>query len=180
MCALIRALQRAALWCAGVENHAEIAAIMSPPQYLGHPAALVQRALSGRFAIGSGIERQVADFYLPYARAANFPWKSHALWFYSQMVRWGEMAPSAANAALAAQSFRPDLYRNALLPLGVPIPKADYKSDGLVSGPVLIATDNGPLEMGPDAFFDGKIFDPERLDDYIASQRHGYDFILDI
>ena len=171
--ALIRALHGAALWCADAENHTEIAAIMSPPHYLGHPAALVERALSGRLAIGGGIERQVADFYLPYARAANFPWKSHALWFYSQMVRWREVGPSAENAALAARSFRPDLYRNALLPLGVPIPKADYKSDGVVSGPVLIGADNGPLEMGPDAFFDGKIFDPHRLDDYIASQRFG-------
>jgi len=169
--ALIRALHQGALWCADAENHAEIAAIMSPPHYLGHPAALVQRALSGQLAIGGGVERKVADFYLPYARAANFPWKSHALWFYSQMVRWGEVAPSAENAALAAESFRPDLYRNALLPLGVPIPKADYKSDGLVSRPVLIEADNGPLEMGPDAFFDGTVFDPDRLDDYIASQR---------
>ena len=171
--ALIRALHGAALWCADAENHPEIAAIMSPPHYLGHPAALVERALSGRLAIGGGIERQVADFYLPYTRAANFPWKSHALWFYSQMARWREVGPSAENAALAARSFRPDLYRNALLPLGVPIPKADYKSDGLVSGPVLIEADNGPLEMGPDAFFDGKIFDPDRLDEYIASQRFG-------
>ena len=169
--ALVRALHRAALWCADTDNHAEIAAIMSPPHYLGHPAALVQRALSGRLAVGGGLERQVPDFYLPYARAANFPWKSHAQWFYSQMVRWGEVAPSAENAALAAQSFRPDLYRHALSPLDVPIPKADYKVDGLVTGPVRIEADNGSLEMGPDAFFDGRIFDPSRLDDYIASQR---------
>ena len=167
---LIRALHGAALWCADADNHAEVAAIMSPPHYLGHPAALVQRALSGRLAIGGGIERQVNDFYIPYARAANFPWKSHAQWFYSQMVRWGEVAPSSENATLAAQSFRPDLYRAALLPLGVPVPKGDYKPDGLVSGTVLIDAENGPLEMGPDAFFDGQIFDPERLQAYIASQ----------
>ena len=37
------------------------------------------------------------DFFSPFARSATFPWKSHAAWFYSQMVRarqtaWNRMA----------------------------------------------------------------------------------------
>jgi NitT/TauT family transport system ATP-binding protein len=169
--ALIRALHRAALWCADGANHAEIAAILAAPVYLAQPAALISQALSGRLAIGGGEESQVPDFYLPHARAANFPWKTDALWFYSQMVRWGEIAASPENAARAAASFRPDLYRAALRPLAAPVPRIDDKPLAAAQGPVTLDTENGPLPIGPAGFFDGHVFDPSHLDDYIASQR---------
>jgi NitT/TauT family transport system ATP-binding protein len=172
--ALMRAIHRAALWCAETANHPEIASIMSGPHYLGQPAEIVARALDGRFDIGNGVIRTAPDHFVPYAGAANFPWKSHALWYYSQMVRWGEVAHTAANAATALACFRPDLYRQVLGSLGVPTPLADFKVEGSVAEPTAIPSSPEGLTLLPDGFFDGIAFDPDRLDSYIESQRATY------
>ena len=169
--AIIRSVYQAGLWCADPANHAETAQLMSNSTYLNAAPEIVERALSGMLDIGGGTTLHVPDHFIPHASAANFPWKSHALWYYSQMVRWGEVDPSPANAAIAAACFRPDLYRDALAPLGTTVPAADYKIDGARATAGEIAGRGGPLAMGPDRFFDGQIFDPEALDGYIARQR---------
>jgi two-component system, oxyanion-binding sensor len=150
---LIRAVHAAALWCSDAAHHAEAAQILSQPSYLDNPASLIERALTGQLRTGAG-QRDVPDFFVPYERAANFPWKSHALWYFSQMVRWGQVAYSPENAALAAASFRPDLHRAALEGMPAAIPEEDYR------------------QIGPDSFFDGHGFDPDRLEEYIKSQRY--------
>ena len=146
--AVIRAVHRAGIWCQDSANHTEAADILARPVYLDLPAEIVGRSLSGRLDVGGSTIRTVPGFFAPHAGDANFPWKSHALWYYSQMVRWGEVAASPANAEIAAGCFRPDLYRAAL---GAGVPEADYKAD--------------------DQFFDGRAFEPTKLDDSIQSQR---------
>lgn len=169
--ALIRAIYHAGLWCADPANQDEAARIMSGVAYLDTSKEIVARALTGMLDIGMGVTRHVADHFIPHAYAANFPWKSHALWYYSQMVRWGEVAASTENAAMAADCFRPDLYRAALAPIGAAVPSADYKVDGARAAATDIDALNGTLAAGPDLFFDGKIFDPSAVDSYIAGQR---------
>ena len=169
--AIVRAVYQAGLWCADPANHAEAAQLMSGSAYLNAAPEIVERALTGMLDIGGGVIRHVPDHFIPHASAANFPWKSHALWYYSQMVRWNEVDPSPANAAIAAACFRPDLYRDALAPLGAAVPVADYKVDGARATAGEIPARSGTLAMGPDRFFDGQIFDPEALDPYIAGQR---------
>jgi len=132
--ALLRALHRAAEWCADPANRNALATLMAGPAYLARPAEWMLPALSGALRLGGGERRVVEDFFIPLARAATFPWKSHALWFYSQMVRWGQVAHSAANAALARDTYRPDLYRAALKPLGVALPGANAKVEGALTG----------------------------------------------
>lgn len=167
---LIRAVHYAAVWCGESANHAEIAEIMAAPHYLGLPAELILPALNGQFDIGGGVAASVPDHFVPYAKAANFPWTSHAAWFYSQMVRWGEVEHTAERARAAAMTFRPDVYRSALAPLGVPMPVADSKVEGLLAVPTEVAATSGTVVIGPDGFFDGVPFDPELVDSYIAAQ----------
>ncbi|WP_332687733.1 CmpA/NrtA family ABC transporter substrate-binding protein [Devosia sp.] len=169
--AMVRAIYLAGTWCTDPANHAEAARIMAAPAYLNADEAIVGRALTGMLDIGGGMVRHVSDYFIPHAGAANFPWKSHALWYYSQMVRWGEVSASAAHAEIAAACFRSDLYRTALAPLDVAVPVADNKTDGTRNTTGTIAAQNGSLTMGPDLFFDGQVFDPDALDAYIASQR---------
>lgn len=168
--AIIRAVYRAGQWCADPANHAETAQIMSGSAYLNAAPEIVARALSGMFDIGGGSLRHVPDYFIPHASAANFPWKSHALWYYSQMVRWGEVTESRANAVTAAAAFRPDLYRVALASLGAAVPLADYKTDGTHTEATEIPAQNGAVTVGPDRFFDGRIFDPDTLSAYILGQ----------
>lgn len=162
--AVIRAVYRAGLWCANAANHREAAKIMSGSNYLNAAPEIVMRALSGSLDVGNGELRQVPDFFVTNARAANFPWKSHALWYYSQMVRWGETEASRSGAAIASASFRPDLFRHALQPLGVPVPQDDYKIDGLHAEAYSAPAQDGSITLGPNLFFDGKIFDPLNLE----------------
>ena len=167
---VIRAIYRAGIWCSDPANLEEAAGIMAGAAYLNHPRGIVERALTGMLDAGGGRVRHVPDYFITHASAANFPWKSHALWYYSQMVRWGEVSQSANNATVAAGTFRPDLYRAALAPLGAAAPAADYKTDGERKQPGPLPAGPSSLILGPDLFFDGSVFDPDRLDSYIASQ----------
>lgn len=170
LAALLRALYRASEWCGDKQNLDEIARILSVPDYLGQTAEVLLRGLSGQLLLAAGEKRQVDDFFIPHARAATFPWQSHALWFYSQMVRWGQVTHSADNARLAAQCYRPDLYRAALTPQGAPVPSANAKVEGALRVSTPVGVTKGMLSLGPDGFFDGQVFDPDDLDRYIIAQ----------
>lgn len=143
LAALIRALYRAALWCERPENHAELAMLLAEPRHIGTSPELLRRGLSGRLTLTpDGEAVTLPEFYLPASRWATFPWTSHALWYYTQMVRWRQTELVAEHPALAAGTYRPDLHRAALAPLGVELPREDTK-----------------LEV----FFDNRVFDPSDL-----------------
>ncbi len=167
--ALLRALHHASIWCADSANHIELAGILARPEWINVAAEIIERGLSGQLQGGSGLVA-VPDFFVTHARAATFPWQSHALWFYSQMVRWGHATHSPENAAIAASSYRPDIYRRALRPTGGALPGANAKVEGALKMATAVGAVQGTLELGPDGFFDGQVFDPDRLDAYIASQ----------
>ncbi|RWD70062.1 CmpA/NrtA family ABC transporter substrate-binding protein [Mesorhizobium sp.] len=171
LAALLRALHHAARWCQEPANRGELAALMAKPAFLGQPEAIQMPALTGRLQLGGGVERRVKDFFLPFDKAANFPWKSHALWFYTQMVRWGQLPHTPQNLAIARDCYRPDLYRSALKPLGVALPGANAKVEGALKVATPVGSAGASLVLGPDGFFDGQIFDPDRIDAYIAGQK---------
>jgi len=171
LAALLRALCRSAEWCAAAENHQELAEILAGRAFVDRPAAWMLHGLSGRLDIGGGEIRRAEDFFVPFAKAATFPWKSHALWFYSQMARWGQVAHTPENEAIARETYRPDLYRSALKPLGVALPAANTKVEGALVAPTPVGSAGASLMLGPDGFFDGTLFDPDRLDAYIEAQR---------
>jgi NitT/TauT family transport system ATP-binding protein len=171
LAALLRALCRSAQWCADPVNRAELAQILSGKTYLARPAEWMMHGLSGQLDAGGGDNRHVEDFFVPFAKAATFPWKSHALWFYSQMVRWGQVQHTGENANIARETYRPDLYRAALKPLGVALPVANAKVEGALQSATPVGSAGASLTLGPDGFFDGGLFDPDQLDAYIAKQK---------
>ncbi len=166
--ALLRALYRAALWCGDAANHAELAQLLSVR--VGVEPQLLMAGLSGALDIAYGQRLQVDDFFLTSGRASTFPWQSHALWFYSQMVRWGYCSHVPEQVRIARDSYRPDLYRRALRALGAPLPGANLKVEGALVVPTPVGAANSALVLGPDGFFDGQIFDPDQIEDYIRAQ----------
>ncbi|MCX5496255.1 CmpA/NrtA family ABC transporter substrate-binding protein [Kaistia dalseonensis] len=166
LAALLRALYRAAEWCGAADNHAELARLLAGPGYVDCPPDWFMPALSGRIPVGDGVVH-VPDFFLPQAKAATFPWKSHALWFYAQIVRWGQVTLNAQNELIARETYRPDLYRAALKPLGVALPGANAKIEGALMRATPVGSAGASLVLGPDGFFDGRIFDPDHIDDYL-------------
>lgn len=167
LAALLRALFRAARWCGDPANHGELASLLARRTYIGRPAEHILPALAGRLPLGDGAVLADDDFFVPFARHATFPWKSHALWFFTQMVRWNQAAWSRKNAMAAAATYRPDLYRLALAPMGAALPAADGKAEGGPQGP---ARSGGAAEE-EGGFFDGRRFDPQAVETYMAAQK---------
>ncbi|MDL2409819.1 CmpA/NrtA family ABC transporter substrate-binding protein [Rhizobium calliandrae] len=171
MAALLRALYRSAVWCSEPLNREDLASTLAKPAYIGRPIDWLLPALSGDLKVGGGQVTSVKDFFVPRAKAATFPWKSHALWFYTQMVRWGQVVHDDGNETIARNTYRPDIYRTALQPLGVPLPGASAKVEGALRVETPVGSTGASLTLGPDGFFDGGLFDPNKIDAYIDAQR---------
>jgi len=140
--ALIRSLHHASVWCQDTANHAELAHLLAAPRYVDAPAELLLNAISNRLPLHKGAAPvALENFYVPASHHAAFPWVSHALWFYAQMVRWRQVEPQQTHLSSVAGTYRPDLYRRALRPLGITSPAEDVK---------------------PERFFDEAAFDPSR------------------
>ncbi len=168
MAALIRAVYRASQWCESAENHHELSQLLADPRFVGAPADILRRGLTNELAMTSGdAPRAVPDFYIPARQTATFPWTSHALWYYSQMVRWRQIAFNERDIPVVRGTWRPDLYRIALAPLQADVPLNDTKIEGATSGTQLITSARGVLDYGPDGFFDGRPFDSDALLTYL-------------
>jgi NitT/TauT family transport system ATP-binding protein len=109
----------------------------------------------------------VPDFMFQYREAANFPWASQAAWLYSQMLRWDDLAYDADDQRRAEEVFRPDIYRAALQGFDTPIPSSNSKLEGSVQGILAAGSTQGRLMLGADPFFDGRIFDPTEIGQYL-------------
>ncbi|NIJ09295.1 NitT/TauT family transport system ATP-binding protein [Sphingomonas vulcanisoli] len=165
---LLPALARAAAWCDDAANHDALAALLERPEYVGRSAAELMPALTGRIVLRPGEGPiDVPDFLLFQREAANFPWRSQALWIYSQLVRWGMVKTGPQIERRAADVFRSDVYRRALAGSGLPMPGASMKVEGALSSPMSVGTHKGALTLGPDRFFDGRAFDPNDVTGYL-------------
>ena len=144
LAALMRALYRASRWCDQPENHAELAKLLAQPRYVGAPADLLQQALGSRLTLTTNTPAvQLEDFFTPSRHNATFPWVSHALWFYEQMLRWKQIELAPNQVAAVRATYRPDLYRAALASINEDIPADDTKIE---------------------RFFDGGAFDPRSFE----------------
>jgi NitT/TauT family transport system ATP-binding protein len=159
---LIRAVWKAQRWLFAPDSRALAGEILARPEYLAMPVEVIDRALTGNLCISPGGDmRQVPDFVTFYKNAASFPWRSQAQWIgYQLAARMGLDRAEALRKA--SHVFRPDLYRAALDPAGAVIPGASSKIEGSIRVETPVASGAGRLFLGPDSFFDGKSFDPER------------------
>jgi two-component system, oxyanion-binding sensor len=165
---MVRALHFAAKHFVDPENWEANAEILARPEYLDGSAKLIRRAISDRIMLNQGAQPiDVPDFMFQYREAANFPWASQAAWLYSQMLRWDELAYDADDQRRAEEVFRPDIYRAALKGFDTPIPSANSKLEGGVQGILAAGSTQGRLMLGADPFFDGRIFDPTEIGQYL-------------
>lgn len=166
---LVRAIYNAAVWCDEPENKNKLASILSASKYVGQPIEAIEPCLAGQLRSADGRLRRIEGFLNFSANTATFPWVSQALWFYSQMVRWGQATHSEAAVLAAKCTYRPDIYRQALEPLGVELPAANSKVEGALHAEAPAGSKGGKLRLGPDAFFDGEVFDPDELEGVLSS-----------
>lgn len=166
---LLRALYRAGVAFVDPARREEIAAILAGPNYLDGSATLIGHAISDRIVFAQGSEPiDMPDFMFQHREAANFPWVSQAAWLYAQMSIAGHVPANATSYEAAQRVFRPDVYRAALRPLGVPLPGASSKLEGGIVEALGVGTTQGRLILGADRFFDARSFDPADLTGYLG------------
>lgn len=167
--ALLVALARAATWCDDPAHHEELAGLLARTDYVGRSAVELLPALNSRLSLRHGEPPvSIPDFLLFHREAAGFPWRSQALWIYSQFVRWGLVKAAPETERRAAGVFRSDIYRRALSGSGLPMPGASMKVEGAIDEPLGVGAHSGALTLGADRFFDGGIFDPTDVAGYLA------------
>jgi two-component system, oxyanion-binding sensor len=154
--ALLRALLAAAQYCDAPRNAETIAMLLAQPHYLGVEAAAIQASLPG-----AAFPRE-ADVSVFFANAATYPWRSHGVWFLREMARWGYLAHDIDASALADELWRPDLYARAAKALGLKVPTAAMKREGVHGMRWMLDATPGSIAMGPDLFCDGAVFDAAR------------------
>ena len=127
--ALLRALIRASMWldAEGGKNRAEAVKILAMPQYVGADEKVLMASMTGKFTFGAGDTRDTPEFNLFFDQQASYPFYSDAIWFLTQMRRWGQIAeakPDQWYLDTARAAYRPDLYNAAAQSL-----VADGKAD---------------------------------------------------
>ncbi|HEX5377962.1 MAG TPA: CmpA/NrtA family ABC transporter substrate-binding protein [Phenylobacterium sp.] len=127
----LRALIAAAAWADAPANRDELVTLLARPEYVGVAPEAIAWALTDEIVFHAG--------------DAGFPWRSHAAWFLSQMVRWGQV-DAAADLTPGVEVYRPDLFRKAAASLGIAAPETDSRVE--------------------EALFDGVAFNPAGLRAY--------------
>jgi nitrate/nitrite transport system substrate-binding protein len=116
--ALTKALIRAGMWL-DADNNAnrpEAVKILSRPEYVGADYNVIANSMTGTFEYEKGDKRPVPDFNVFFRYFATHPYYSDAIWYLTQMRRWGqipEARPDAWYHETARSVYRPDLYLQA-------------------------------------------------------------------
>ena len=115
---LVRALLRAAKWLDEGDhaNRAEAVALLSKPEYVGAKEEVLSNSMTGTFEFEKGDKRPAPDFNVFFGDFATYPYYSDAVWYLTQMRRWGQIAeakPDEWYFEVAQDVYRPDIYATA-------------------------------------------------------------------
>jgi len=116
--AVVKALIRAAMWLdeGGLENRKEASKILSRPEYVGADYEVIANSMTGTFEYEKGDKRSLPDFNVFFRYNATYPYYSDAVWYLSQMRRWGQIAEYRSDdwyKDMAKKVYRPDIYAAA-------------------------------------------------------------------
>jgi len=172
--AVVKALIRAGMWLDQTDaegnliNREEAATLLAEPHYVGAEAQIIRNSMTGFFYFQKTDKQAMPRFNVFFDGFASYPWYSDAIWFLTQMRRWGQIAepkPESWYQETAAKIYKPGIYREAAKRL-----IAEGKLDPAQVPP---ATTDG-YRPETDAFIDGKTYDGRKPLDYLASFEVGH------
>ena len=116
--AVVKALIRAAQWLDenNNANRSEAVEILARSEYVGADADVIANSMTGTFEYEKGDKRDVPDFNVFFRHNATYPYQSDAIWYLTQMRRWGQITEAKSDAwfkETAAKVYRPDIYLKA-------------------------------------------------------------------
>ena len=161
---VVKALLRAAQWLDENDNANRPAAveILSRSDYVGADYDVIANSMTGTFEYEKGDKREIPDFNVFFRYFATYPYYSDAIWYLTQMRRWGQIAEPKSDdwyVEVAKSVYRPDIYQaaaEALIAEGQ-IAAAEFPSFASESG----------FRPPQDEFIDGKVFDGSKPNAYL-------------
>jgi nitrate/nitrite transport system substrate-binding protein len=160
--AATKAMIRAGMWLDENDNANRMKAvnILAKPEYVGADAKVIANSMTGTFEYEKGDKRSVPDFNAFFRNFATYPYYSDAVWYLTQMRRWGQIAdakPDQWYFDTAKAVYRPDLYLTAAKAL---------VEKGAIPGSALPETDG--YKAPQSGFIDGKTFDGRKPNAYLG------------
>jgi nitrate/nitrite transport system substrate-binding protein len=160
--AVVKALLRAAMWLDENDNanRAEAVKILAKSEYVGADAEVIANSMTGTFEYEKGDKREVPDFNVFFRYFATYPYYSDAVWYLSQMRRWGQITEPKADAWFhdtAKNVYRPDIYLKAARML---VDEGKAKAEDF-------PFDTDGYREPQSEFIDGVTFDGRKPNDYI-------------
>ena len=161
--ALTKALIRAAMWLDANDdaNRKEAVKILAKSEYVGADYEVIANSMTGTFEYEKGDKRPLKDFNVFFRYFATYPYQSDAVWYLTQMRRWGQIPegkPDTWYHDIAKKVYRPDIYLKAakMLVDEGKAAKADFPWD----------TDGFRAPQAE--FIDGITFDGRKPNDYLV------------
>ena len=116
--AVTKALIRAAIWLDENDNanREEAVEILSRSEYVGADSEVIANSMTGFFEIEKGDRRPAPDFNVFFRYNATYPYYSDAVWYLTQMRRWGQIAeakPDSWYDEVARSVYKPEIYLEA-------------------------------------------------------------------
>jgi nitrate/nitrite transport system substrate-binding protein len=164
---IVRAMIRAQYWLdeGNNKNRKEAVKILSRPNYVGADYKVIANSMTGFFEYEPGDRRPAPDFNVFFRYNAPYPYYSDAVWYLTQMRRWGQIPQYRSDEwyfETAKKVYRPDIYKEAVDSLVADgtmskslFPEEVWKSDGF-----------RPVQTG---FIDGVPYDGRHPNKYIDS-----------
>ncbi len=161
---IVKALLRAAKWLDenNNANRPEAVKILSRPEYVGADYDVIANSMTGTFEYEKGDKREVPDFNVFFRYFATYPYYSDAVWYLTQMRRWGQISekkPDQWYFDMAKQVYRPDIYA---------IAAKELIADGVMSAADFPDLDKESGFRAPQSeFIDGVTYDGTQPNAYL-------------
>lgn len=165
--ALLRAIIKAQQWLDvdNGKNRAEAVKILAQSNYVGADESVIGASMQGTFTFAPGDTRSAPDFNIFFRDYAGYPFYSDAIWYLTQMRRWGQISQDQSDEwyfDTAKAVYRPDLYLSAATKLA---------EDGAI--PKESIPDSDGFKGVQTGFIDGVTYDGKAPNAYLAKFKIG-------
>lgn len=163
---IVKALIRASQWldASNNANRSEAVKMISRPVYVGADESIIANSMTGTFEFEKGDKRDIPEFNTFFKDVYGIPYHSDAIWWLTQMRRWGHISTQQTDAwymDMAKKAYRPDIYVLAAQELIAEgkLPATafpDLASVRFIKPPQTSAVDGAVFDATkPNAFIDG-------------------------
>ncbi len=163
--AITKALIRAGKWLDAPNNRPKAVGILSKSAYVGADSIVIANSMTGTFEFEKGDKRSLPDFNVFYRYNATYPYYSDAVWFLTQMRRWGQIPEAKTDdwyLETAKKVYRPDIWVKAAKLL---------VEEGKIPASDLPETDG--FKPATADFIDGVSYDGKKPNEYLTKFKIG-------